>query len=267
MQNPASTLTKPVDGALSSSAPDVALLGVRFHRVTRAQLLNFLISAAMQQQKTVVGHVNIHALNLAYELPWYRNFLNRAQLVYCDGVGVLLGSKLLGYSMKIEHRHTCPDWIEKLALACQDDRLSLFLLASESFILEEAVDKLTNAAPRLKISGHHGYFAKNGPENDAVITQINTFQPDILCVGFGMPLQEFWIKENMERLEAKVFLPIGGCLEPYTGQIYRGPRWLTDYGLEWLIRTAVQPRRLWRRYLLGNPLFFWRLMKHLRNIE
>lgn len=262
MQNHLSILTEPAGTTLDSPISDATVLDVRFHRLNKAQLIRFMISSTMKQQKTIVGHVNIHAMNLAYELPWYRNFLNQAHLVYCDGVGVILAARLLGHPMKLEHRQSCPDWIETLALACQDHQLSLFLLASKPNVIEKAVEKLTNTAPHLKIAGHHGYFSKNGPDNEAVVTKINAFKPDILCIGFGMPLQEFWIQENIDRLETKVFLPIGGCLDYYTGRIYRGPRWLTDYGLEWLIRTTIQPRRLWRRYVLGNPLFFWRIAKH-----
>ncbi|MCB0207994.1 MAG: WecB/TagA/CpsF family glycosyltransferase [Anaerolineae bacterium] len=263
MQNHLPRITKSTYSALDLSIAEVTLLEVRFHRLIKDQLIRFLTTAAIKQQKTVVGHVNIHAMNLAYELPWYKKFLNEAQLVYCDGIGVIVAARLLGHSVTLKHRQTCPDWIEALALSCQDHQLSLFLLASEPHVLTKAVDKLHSKTPRLRLAGHHGYFCKTGPENESIINRINAFNPDILCVGFGMPLQEQWIKDNKDRLKAQVFLPMGGCLDYYTNRVYRGPRWLTDHGLEWVIRTATQPKRLWRRYLVGNPLFFWRLAKHL----
>jgi N-acetylglucosaminyldiphosphoundecaprenol N-acetyl-beta-D-mannosaminyltransferase len=80
-------------------------------------------------------------------------------------------------------------------------------------------------------------------------------------VGFGMPLQERWILDNINRIEARVFLPLGACLDFYTGNVYRGPRWMTDRGLEWLTRLFTEPQRLWERYVVGNPLFFYRLLK------
>lgn len=242
----------------------INLLGVRFHTFTVNQLLQAIIESAgfSSGQKTIIAHVNIHALNLAYEQPWYRDFLNRADLVFCDGFGVALGAKLTGQSIRPEHRSTCPDWIEELGRVCQQHSLSLFLLAGRPGVAAIAAQKLYQVAPGLRVETHHGYFDKSGPENEQVIAKINAFKPHILYVGFGMPLQEEWIQHNLDRIDARVLLPLGACLDFYTGQVYRGPRWMTDHGLEWLSRLLTEPARLWQRYLIGNPLFLWRVLKH-----
>lgn len=244
-----------------TKVPELELFGVRFHALTTPQLLKLITLRAQQDGKTVVSHVNIHALNLAYELDWYRTFLNKADLVYCDGFGVILGAILAAHSVKLEHRQTCPDWIEILAAACEEERLSIFCLASHCHVIQASLEKLEQRFPRLKIAGHHGYFSKYGVENERVIRCINQFKPDILCVGFGMPAQEAWINANKSNVEAKVFMPIGGCLDYYSGCVFRGPTLLTNHGFEWLVRLVVNPRRLWRRYVIGNPLFFFRLLK------
>jgi len=114
--------------------------------------------------------------------------------------------------------------------------------------------------PTLRISGHHGYFAKTGPENHEIIELIREFQPDILYVGFGMPLQERWIADNIDDLHTKVLLPLGACLDFYAGTRCRSPHWMTDNGMEWLGRLFIEPKRLWRRYVLGNPIFLWRVL-------
>ena len=217
----------------------------------------------MVPQKSIVAHVNVRAMNYAHELSWYRDFINQADLVFCDGFGVLLGAKLEGQSVQSDHRMTCPDYIESLARACADADVSIFLLAGQPGVVERAIAKLKRVAPRLRIRGHHGHFQKHGSENSAVIEQINRFRPEILYVGFGMPLQERWILDNIDRIHANVFLPLGACLDFYTGQVYRGPRWMTDRGLEWLTRLATEPSRLWERYLVGNPLFFYRVLKEI----
>ena len=77
-----------------------------------------------------------------------------------------------------------------------------------------------------------------------------------------MPLQEHWILENLDRVEARAFINLGACLGFYTNTIYRGPRWMTDRGLEWLARLMTEPYRLWKRYIIGNPLFLYRVIKH-----
>lgn len=240
---------------------EVNLMQTRFHKVTVEQLIEFIADATQQDKKTIVGNVNVRAANFAYELPWYRNFLNRSDLVFCDGFGVLLGSRLLGNCVQSCHRMTCPDYIEDLIRACENRGASVFLLAGKPGVTDKAIQKLRAIAPRIDIQGHHGYFEKDGLENDAIIEMINQAKPDVLYVGFGMPLQEKWISENIDRIDAKVFLPLGACLDFYTDTVYRGPRWATDLGMEWLTRLLSEPQRLWKRYILGNPLFFYRIMR------
>jgi N-acetylglucosaminyldiphosphoundecaprenol N-acetyl-beta-D-mannosaminyltransferase len=240
---------------------EISLLGTRFHKLTVQDLIAYIVKAAKLPQKTVVSNVNVRAMNFAHEMPWYKSFLNQSDVVFCDGFGVLLGAKLNGCCLDSSHRMTCPDYIEDLALACARNNVSIFLLAGKPGVTDIAISKLMSIAPTLKIQGHHGYFEKSGLENDAVIDKINQFKPDVLYVGFGMPLQERWILDNLHRIDTNVFLPLGACLDFYTGSVHRGPRWMTDRGLEWLTRLVIEPQRLWDRYIVGNPLFFYRVLK------
>jgi len=116
----------------------------------------------------------------------------------------------------------------------------------------------------LRIVGtYHGYFDKTpgSPGNEAVIQAINAVKPNILIVGFGMPLQERWLMENWDRVEASVALTGGAVFDYVSGDLRRPPCWMTSHGLEWLGRLLIEPRRLWQRYLIGNPLFLWRVLK------
>lgn len=241
---------------------EVIVLGTRFHKVTVEQLLNYVIQSSRLEQKTVIGHVNTRAMNFAWEFPWYKTFMNTANLVFCDGFGVLLAAKMLGFTVDSRHRMTCPDYIDDLILKCEANDRSIFLLAGKPGVIDIAIEKMKATAPNLRIAGHHGYFQKKGAENEHVIKIINQFKPDILYIGFGMPIQEQWIADNREQVDTKVFLPLGACLDFYTGAVYRGPRWMTDRGLEWLTRLVTEPNRLWKRYIVGNPLFFYRVLKH-----
>ena len=76
----------------------------------------------------------------------------------------------------------------------------------------------------------------------------------------GVPAQEFWIEDHFGALDTRIILPLGACLDFYTGQVKRAPRWMTDHGLEWLGRLIIEPGRLWKRYILGNPLFLYRVL-------
>ncbi len=241
----------------------VTVLGTKFHKLSVQDLIDYIISQVQSSQKTIVGNVNVRAINFACELPWYRRFLAQSDVVFCDGFGVLLGAKCCGHSLSAKHRMTCPDYIEDLAQACEQAHASIYLLAGKPGVVDQAIQKLTQIAPHLTIQGHHGYFDKQGPENDRIIQAINQFQPDVLYIGFGMPLQEKWLLDNIDRIDAKVFLPLGACLDFYTGSVYRGPKWMTDLGLEWMTRLLTEPQRLWDRYIIGNPLFFYRVFKDI----
>ena len=234
MKNLASNLLQP-----RPTYPEVTLLQTRFHQITCCELIDYLVSVVKQNKKTVVGNVNVRAMNFAVTLPWFRDFINSSEVVFCDGFGVLLASKLRGYELESKHRTTCADYLDNLALACERENVSLFLLAGKPGVVDKAIANLKATAPNLRVQGHHGYFEKTSSENDAVIEKINQFKPDILYIGFGMPLQERWIVDNIEKVDARVFLPLGACLDFYTGTLPRAPKWVTDNGLEWLTRLLT----------------------------
>ncbi|MBK9051491.1 MAG: WecB/TagA/CpsF family glycosyltransferase [Chloroflexi bacterium] len=99
------------------------------------------------------------------------------------------------------------------------------------------------------------------PENEFVLRKINDYQPDILIVGMGMPVQERWLYDNWEQINATAIMTSGAVFDYVSGHRQRPPLLFTDTGFEWLGRFLAEPRRLWQRYLIGNPLFFWRILK------
>jgi N-acetylglucosaminyldiphosphoundecaprenol N-acetyl-beta-D-mannosaminyltransferase len=139
-------------------------------------------------------------------------------------------------------------------------------------VAKKAAARLKERYPNLKIAGiHHGYFDRTpgNPENEAVLREINAAKPDVLLVGFGMPLQERWLMQNWDKVDARVALTGGAVFDYVSGELKRGPRILTDNGFEWLARLLIEPQRLWRRYVVGNPLFLLRVLKQrlTRNAE
>ena len=116
----------------------------------------------------------------------------------------------------------------------------------------------------MQIAGiHHGYFDKtrNSDENKKVLEKINAVKPNILILGFGMPLQERWLMENWEQIDANIALTGGAVFDYVSGKLERGPQWMTNNSFEWFARLIIEPRRLWKRYILGNPLFLYRILK------
>ncbi len=249
-------------GQRSPSRPRANILGVRIDALTIPELHRRLQDDIVARRKALVLHVNAHALNLAYTQRWYRDFLNQADVVFCDGAGVALGARLLGH--RIPQRITYADWMWRLAEFAENQGFSFFFLGGHPGVAERAAQKLAEHFPRLRVLGvRHGYFDKSpaSPENERVLEAINALQPDILLVGFGMPLQERWLMQNWRHLHASVALTGGAVFDYVSGDLRRAPAWMTEHGLEWLGRLLIEPRRLWRRYVLGNPLFLWRVAR------
>jgi N-acetylglucosaminyldiphosphoundecaprenol N-acetyl-beta-D-mannosaminyltransferase len=239
----------------------IHMLGVRIHSLTSVQLLDIIKGCITNQRKVIIAHVNVHGMNFACKLKWFREFLNTAEIVFCDGFGIILGARILGH--RIQERITYADWSWELDEFCEKNQLSLFLLGGQPGVAELAAEKLQNLHPKLVISGtQHGYFNKTtgSAENEHVIQTINSSRPNILLVGFGMPLQEQWLVENWDDINANVALTVGGAFGYVSGDIRRGPEWLTKHGFEWLARLWIEPKRLWKRYLVGNPVFLWRIL-------
>lgn len=239
----------------------VCLLGIRVDDLPSEALIAFISQAIKAGERAVLAYINVYALNLAYEQPWFRSFLNEARLTFCDGFGVKWGARLAGRTLA--HRNTPPDWFPALAAECDRQGHSLYLLGGRPGVAERCARMYLQRFPGLKIAGtHHGYFDKTtgSAENRALLTAINNARPDLLILGLGMPTQERWLAENWPLVEARVALPVGAMFDYLTGEVRRAPRWMTDHGLEWLGRLLVEPRRLAQRYLVGIPLFLWRVL-------
>jgi len=237
---------------------------VKVSILTIPELHKQIAYTIQQQQKRLILNVNVHCINLCHKHEWLRGFINQAPIVFCDGSGIMLGARLLGY--KIPERITYADWLWQLAEFAVENDLSIFCLGAKPEVIEQATTKLKDANPKLNIAGfHHGYFDKtpDSVQNQEVIDLINRVQPDILIVGFGMPLQERWLHDYWSEIDAKVALTGGATFDYVSGDLKRAPAWLRKMNMEWLGRLLIEPRRLSGRYLLGNPLFLWRIFKEL----
>ncbi len=242
-----------------SLPPPCNIAGVHVHPVRLSEVLERVVKAVETRQRMSVMYANAHAILLAQQDDDFKTAINQADLVFCDGNGVRLASWLLGRPLPA--RFTPPDWIDALARLCLRKEYRLFLLGAEPDGIGEAARNLRVRFPSLQITTHHGYFEPYGTENEAVLEQINEASPDVLLVGMGMPRQELWILENLPRHSTPVVIAVGALFDYLAGRVKRGPRYLTDHGLEWLCRLWFEPRRLWRRYLLGNPLFLGLILR------
>jgi N-acetylglucosaminyldiphosphoundecaprenol N-acetyl-beta-D-mannosaminyltransferase len=210
-----------------------------------------------------VMYVNAHVLNQSQENPRLRAALEQADLVYCDGYGVRLAAKAL--SAEIPHRMTGADWIWDLAELCEERDASVYLLGCDPGVARQAGLRLRRKHPGLRVVGtHHGYFEIGSGHDERVIEDVNRCKPDILLVGMGTPKQEIWAQRTVDRLDCSVLWSVGALFDFVSGRVPRAPASLSDNGLEWIFRLAIEPQRMWRRYLVGNPVFLSRVMAQAR---
>ena len=242
-------------------SPEVLhLLGLRLHRAGVEEVHAFIGRTLREKKKALVLNLNIHCVNLALKNPWLKDFINQAQWVFCDGDGVRLGLRILGEIPP--PKMTYDRWIWELGEFCSREGFRLFFLGAKPGIAAEAARRLQARFPNLQIAGtNHGYFEKDGPENDRIIQEINRGNADILIVGFGMPAQEKWLSENWRKINAHVFLSGGAVFDYASGQLKRAPAWMIRSHLEWLYRLFREPRRLWKRYGTEIPYFFFRVFR------
>lgn len=237
------------------------LFGVRVDCVKVEDVLNFIIYSIRMSSKAFISYVNVHAINIARRDEKFREIVNRSSLVFCDGFGVKWGARMLG--QPIGERMTPPDWIDLLCERLNKDGFSMFLLGDEPGVAESCGNTLLARHPGLRFVGsHHGFFKKTGVENDHIIDKINDCNPDIVLVGFGMPIQEYWVDENIRRINAKVILSVGALFRWISGIDRRAPKWASDIGLEWLFRFLKSPIKHFDRYFIGNLSFGFKVLWH-----
>ena len=212
---------------LAAKQPDIfRLMGVLpLNNVDVSSVHRFMERVITHGEKALVLNLNVHAATLALELDWFRNFLNQGQMVFCDGDGIRLACKIL--KMPVPVKITYDRWMWELASFCEQKGYSLYFLGSKPGVSDRAAKKLQEHYPKLKFAGcYHGYFEKSGSENEKIIREINAVKPDILIVGFGMPLQEKWLQENWKRLNVHIFLNGGAAFECVSGELKSPPRWI-----------------------------------------
>ena len=237
---------------------NVSLFGIEVFAVTPEELMIFPLMRAKQGKKTSISYVNAYCVNLLEKDERYRYILNWMNLVYPDGIGVVWAGKFLeGKNLK---KITGREWIYDFCAMCAHENLSISILAGEKGIAEEASKKLQRLNPDIKITGvYDGFFVKN--TSDEILNQIQFTKPDILFVGMGVPYQEKWVYDNWDRIGATVVWSVGALFDYVAGKEAPVPKWMNAIGLEWLWRLFLDPKGKWKRYIIGVPVFIYRILK------
>jgi len=232
--------------------------GVNIVNTTMSEALDWIEQRVRDKQKALVAFVNPACLNIAYTDEAYRQVLQSADRVLPDGIGINIGCRLLNQALLANVNGT--DLFPRLCERAAKDGYSLFLLGGQPGVVVKAAFAMQERFPNLIIAGiQEGYFSDE--QEAEVLETINSSDAAILLVGFGVPRQELWLARYHEQLSPTVCMGIGGLFDYYSGRIPRAPVWLREIGMEWSWRLIQEPGRMWKRYLIGNPLFLYRVWR------
>ena len=215
----------------------------------------------LQKKKLVINTINAHSYIISKNDTSFKQALLSIDILLPDGISIvwaikwligqrikkIAGADLFFYEMKR---------VEKLKGTC-------FFLGSSETTLQKIKERAAIEYPSVQIEVYSPPFKPEftKEENNLMLHKINTFKPDVLFIGMTAPKQEKWAYQHFEKLNAGHICSIGAVFDFYAGTLKRAPKWMINLGLEWLYRFVKEPKRLWKRYLMGNVLFIAAIVK------
>jgi N-acetylglucosaminyldiphosphoundecaprenol N-acetyl-beta-D-mannosaminyltransferase len=189
-----------------------------------------------------------------------RDAISEAHLLTADGQAVVWAARLLG--QPVPARVAGTDLMQALLAHAAQRRYSVYLLGAKQEVVRACAETAQKEHPALRIAGYrNGYFRRD--DEPQVVAAIRAAQPDILFLGFGTPAKEYFMHRHYRALGVPFVMGVGGSFDVYAGLVARAPRWMQRAGLEWAFRLAQEPRRMWKRYLVGNTRFIWIILREL----
>jgi N-acetylglucosaminyldiphosphoundecaprenol N-acetyl-beta-D-mannosaminyltransferase len=245
----------------ASRLPRFFLNGIPIDRVSLDDAAEWALQAiksrALGRPLLIMGP-NAQLVTLAARQPKFAEALRSADLSVPDGISVVLAARLLG--QPVPERVPGGELMERLCLDSAWHGLSVFFLGGLPGAAEGAARRFASRSPGFRLAGT--YCPPPGFENDPfecarIRRRITQAKPDLLCVAFGAPKQELWMREACPTLPISTAISVGAALDTQAGLRKRAPKWTHRIGCEWLYRLVREPRRLWKRYLIGNTHFVW----------
>lgn len=237
------------------SIPTITVLGVPVARLTVDAALAEAKRLSAADQPALLAYVNAHSLNLAVRNGQYRTVLRRAGLVLNDGSGLALAAKIQGVAFPANLNGT--DFTPRLLAALDGP---VFFYGGRPGVADRAARNLAEKIPGLAVAGTaHGYL--DPAEQGELAWRIKESGARIVVVALGNPRQELWLDEQLPATGAGLGVAVGAFLDFAAGEVRRAPEWMRRAGIEWVYRLLCEPGRLWRRYVLGNPMFLCRVMR------
>jgi N-acetylglucosaminyldiphosphoundecaprenol N-acetyl-beta-D-mannosaminyltransferase len=237
------------------------ILGVGVSAIDMAQALDVIDGWVAERTPHYVCVTGVHGVTESLRDPELRAIHNAAGLVTPDGMPLVWLSRWRGAS------HVQRVYGPDLLLACCERSVARghrhYFFGGAPGIAERLAARLRQRFPGLQIVGciSPPFRAPTESEDREIVARINAAEPDIVWVGLSTPKQERWMRAHLGRLTAPVLIGVGAAFDFCAGVKRQAPRWMQRSGLEWSFRLMTEPRRLWRRYLINNPVFVWHTLR------
>ena len=202
--------------------------------------------------------VNADKINEVARNERMRAIVNSCGVINADGASVVLAAKMLG--KPLPERVAGIDLMQQLIALSEKKAYRVYLLGAKQEVVEKTAQVLQEKFPAMQLAGfRNGYFRED--EWSCVSAQVRAAQPDIVFVGITSPMKEYLIEFMQNDGHDAVFMGVGGSFDVLSGNIARAPQWMQKANLEWLFRMLQEPKRLFKRYLIGNSRFIFAVMK------
>ena len=233
----------------------VNVLGVGVHAVDMHKAASILEALIRQRTKGYVCLTGVHGIMEAQRDPSLKTIFAEATLVAPDGMPTVWMGRLKGFSAM--HRVFGPDLMVDIIGREEFCNCIHFFCGGEPGVAERLRDEMLRRFPWVKITGTYSppFRPMTSKEEEELASKVQSLRPDIIWVGLGTPKQERFMASYLPMLDTKLMIGVGAAFLFHTGVIKDSPDWVKGAGLQWLHRLLQEPSRLWRRYLLNNPLF------------
>ncbi|MCL6705484.1 WecB/TagA/CpsF family glycosyltransferase [Pseudomonas sp. R2.Fl] len=235
-----------------------SIFGLPVYDLDWERALSFVSElAALPSGQVQVSFLNAHNANILRSDARYREIVSD-HVVLPDGFGVDIASWLLnGKAFTANLNGT--DFVPALLTYMSTPR-RIGLIGARKEVLRKAAERFRGHAPwHTFVAVSDGFFEER--DVDTVVAGLAEQKFDILIVGMGTPLQEKWIADNIREEHARLVIGVGALFDFASGAVPRAPKWVRRLRLEWAYRLLCEPRRLWRRYLIGIPVFMWHVLR------
>ena len=251
------TASEPETGAKREdreSVPRFSVLGVNISALTLDRAAELIEDWVESGKRRYVNVCTSGTVLECHDHPQLADIVNGAGMATPDGMPLVWLGRLCGFTVS---RVYGPDLMLSVSDRGCSRGLRHFYYGSTAPVLERLRVRLQQRFPGLEVAGVHAppFRALTAEEIGATAALINAARPDIVWVGLGTPKQDEWVGQFRSLLDAPVLVAVGAAFDFHAGTLRQAPRWMMRLGLEWLFRLLMEPRRLWRRYLFGNPRF------------